>query len=108
MDHVAKSGGLETLTVTDETGATVVTVGGEIDLTTADEVRAAAAAIVEGPPVTMIFDLAAVSFMDSSGVAVLVEAANAGHAVTVRRPSPAVLLVLRATGLEGLLTVEEP
>jgi anti-sigma B factor antagonist len=106
MDHVDNRGGLETLTVTDESGATVITVGGEIDLMTADEVRAAAAAVFTGPPGTVIFDLGDVSFIDSSGMAVLIETANVGHSVTVRRPSPAVLLVLRATGLEGLLQVE--
>jgi anti-sigma B factor antagonist len=106
MDHVGNRGGLETLAVTDESDATVITVGGEIDLMTADAVRAAAASVFEGPPGPVIFDLADVTFIDSSGMAVLIEAANLGHTVTVRRPSPAVLLVLRATGLEGLLGVE--
>ena len=106
MDLVENRGGLEALAVTAESGATVITVGGEVDLMTADAVRSAAAAVFDGPPGTVIFDLADVTFIDSSGMAVLIEAANVGHTVTVRRPSPAVLLALRATGLEGLLRVE--
>ena len=44
--------------------------------------------------------------MDSSGLAVLIEASNRGAEVRVRSATSAVQLTIRATGLEHLLETE--
>ena len=55
-------------------------------------------------------DLAAVTFMDSSGISVLIgahrQSADLGHRLTLRFPSPAVVKVLKITGVDEVLTIE--
>jgi anti-sigma B factor antagonist len=85
-------------------------VEGELDCATAPklEVRLRALAGL-GHPVAL--DLADVSFMDSSGLRLLLDAHRAaerdGRAFELRRPSPAVRRVLRLAHAEHLLA-EEP
>ena len=51
--------------------------------------------------------MAGVSFMDSSGIAVLLEAAQGTDAVLIRRPSNAVRRVIETTGLTEVLPIGE-
>ena len=59
-------------------GTRVVSVTGEIDLATADEVSAALARREPGED-GLVLDLTTTSFLDSSGIRVLVEAHRAGE-----------------------------
>jgi anti-sigma B factor antagonist len=102
------------LTVTVEDGdPAVVTVAGEVDLLTvpalAEPLRRL---IVERGPPGIEVDLAAVPFMDSTGIQVLVaaraDAQQAGIPFRVRSASSSVMRVLTLTGLLDALGLEAP
>jgi anti-sigma B factor antagonist len=77
---------------------------GEIDMATSHMLNDAVATIVrEGYTGALNFDLSEVTFMDSSGLSVLVNASNTEPEVVVRHASPPVRVVIEATGLGHLL-----
>ena len=85
-------------------GATcVVVVGGEVDMATAPQLDAALAT-VDG---NIVVDLEAVTFLDSSGIGVLVKAAQrsqaAGHTLRTRSERDNVWRTLQVTNLADLL-----
>ena len=57
-----------------EGGVVVVRPQGEVDLASSPQLRAKLTELIGGKPTRMILDLSQVSYMDSSGVATLVEA----------------------------------
>jgi len=96
-------------------GRKVVTVRlhGDVDLSTQTTLRdavgrALAVAAVSG----IVIDLEQVTFLDSSGISVLVGArgAAAGRGVTIRvvKPQAAVERALRITGVFDVLTADRP
>ena len=87
-------------------GTTIVRVAGDVDIGTRGTLIEALTPVLErGPAHTVIFDLAETTFFDSSGLAVLISAAQDGRTVLLRKPSDEVVLVIRATGLSDLLPV---
>src|SRR5450631_4331463 len=84
-------------------GATLVTIAGELDLATVPGVERELDPLVQSPPERVVFDLSGVSFMDSSGIAMLLRVVERVDSVKVRDPSAAVQMVLRATGLTDVL-----
>jgi anti-sigma B factor antagonist len=91
-------------------GSTVhVTVRGEIDLHSAPDLRETLARAVEGHPELVMVHLDEVSFLDSTGLGILVGAWKAQRAadreleLVCSRPEP--LKLLRLTGLDRVLTV---
>ena len=85
---------------------TVVKITGEVDLATVDAVERELDPLMQTPPDRVVFDMAGVSFMDSSGIALLLRVAERVASVEVRDPSDAVEMVIRATGLSDVLRVE--
>jgi anti-sigma B factor antagonist len=90
---------------------TIVSVAGEVDLATAEQMAAGVRDALAAGAVTL--DLSAVVFMDSAGVralnTALRDAAHAGSELTVRQNlQPAVVQVLELTGMLGLLRLEAP
>jgi len=87
-------------------GEVVVRVRGEIDMAAAPVFRERLTAVIESNGDDVVVDLADVSFMDSSGLVVLVEAhqklESASRKLLIARPSPAVTRVLEVTGLDRL------
>lgn len=87
-----------------EDGALVLV--GEIDTYTAPELQHSLVAL----PDRCVVDLAAVSFIDSSGLRVIVEAHSRrrerGGGMTLRSPSPSVERLLEISGVAGHLDVE--
>ena len=82
-----------------------VTISGEIDIATCRAMRDALAA---GPsPAHLEVNLSAVTFMDASGIGVLLAArrlaVDAGGSLTVRAPSRAVRRVTGVLGLDEVL-----
>lgn len=81
---------------------------GALDLDTSGRLRAAGATALRQAATapTLTVDLAEVTFLDSTGLGVLVtlwhEARNAGGEFHVARPSPAVTRVLEITGVDAL------
>jgi anti-sigma B factor antagonist len=55
-------------------GATVVSLAGELDLYNAEDVRAALLEACADEPAVLVIDLAAVTFIDSTALGVLIEA----------------------------------
>ena len=89
-------------------GATVVDVRGSLDAFTVNGLRAAMLeALHRDRPRLMIVDLTLVTFMDSTGIGMLVgghkSARDQGTRFVVRNPSDFVHRQLRLTGLTGLL-----
>jgi anti-sigma B factor antagonist len=85
-------------------GFALVTVEGEVDLTTAAELRdAIVGAVHDWHPKEIQVNLAAVPFMDSMGISALIagyRAAQASHAVfRVVEPSRPLVSLLEITGL---------
>lgn len=90
-------------------GTPVVRAEGEIDLGTVDAFRCATSEVVRLKPRSVIFDLRKVTFVDSSGLAILVATRkrlkNDPEAVTVVTDQPAVLQSLLITGLDRVVRV---
>jgi anti-anti-sigma factor len=88
-----------------------VVAAGEIDMSTAGQMQASLNAALDDHPSGLVVDLAAVTFMDSSGIAALVHAHNraaeAGATLTVVDPQPIVRRVLEITGMLPELSGDE-
>ena len=99
------------LTVTSENqpGRTVVRVAGEIDVSNSDELDAAVAEAVNPGPAELVLDLVEVSFIDSTGIRSLLQAADrcAERSIALRvRPSTAVQRLAELTGITDRLSLE--
>lgn len=102
------SSGLVTSTQAND-GKAVVTVRGDVDLVTSDELRQALDQALQVSP-HAVLDLTELAFIDSSGLSVLVEAhrkaRDAGGVFVVRNPTAMLLRLLDITRLDTLLVVE--
>ena len=80
---------------------------GEVDLANAGPLEEALAQVIDTKPVSVIIDLAQLSFLDSSGIRCLVNAARGASAVgghlVVRYPTPTILRALQICGVDELL-----
>src|ERR1700738_4079177 len=87
--------------------AAVVRLTGELDMATAPELEACLLAL-EGKDI--IVDMARLTFMDSSGIRVLLIAfkrpAAADQTLVLRSPSAQVARTLRMSGVDEVLTIE--
>jgi anti-sigma B factor antagonist len=88
--------------------ATIVALGGELDMSTAEEMLDVLVEAVRQGDV--VIDASEVTFIDSSGIRSLVAAyreanrgVGAGRTVTIRNPSAQVRRVLELTSLDGLI-----
>lgn len=89
-------------------GNLTVLVSGEVDHHSAgDLMRRVQRTLEEQLPGSVIFDLSGVTFMDSSGIALLLRvyrtAARSGARLTVRSVPPQAGRVLQAAGLQRLI-----
>jgi anti-sigma B factor antagonist len=89
----------------DASGAPVIAVAGELDMSNAASLEAAVEIAVAARPERLIFDLSDLRFMDSAGIAVLLGAVGKVESIELRDPSPPVRRVVELTGLEGVLSV---
>jgi anti-sigma B factor antagonist len=92
-------------------GEFVVSVFGEVDISTAPKLLEAMGAALDSGD-TVVLDLAAMTFIDSQGLKVLIAAhtrAQEGRLrrVVLRSPQPQARQVLEVTGLDRLLTIED-
>jgi anti-sigma B factor antagonist len=87
-----------------------VNLRGEVDLSTRDDVQARLDESI-GSSTRVVLDLSEVTFLDSSGLSVLVELhrrlGQNAEAFVVQSPSPPVRRVLALSGLDQLLTVRD-
>lgn len=92
-------------------GQCVVVVLGELDLFSADDLWEHIEQVrTSGQPI--ILDLAGTTFMDSTGINLLMRAydehGRVPEAVTLRAPSEAVTHTLALAGVDGLFRIERP
>lgn len=96
--------------VTVEGGPVTLRVAGELDISTAPQLRLEIDAAMTTPPGDLILDLSEVTFLDSSGLAVLFSAARrlARHdaRVTVRGLQAQCLRTVQLVGLADVLDLE--
>ncbi len=90
-------------------GALIVRLAGELDLYNADDVRVALAEAIETTPRRIVVDMAAVEFVDSTALGVLVEArARLGDdALLLAAPQLETRRTLHVSGLDRHLPVHE-
>ena len=85
----------------------VVRIAGDVDLSNAVELQHRMDALLRQRPADLVFELGEVDFLDSSGIAVLVRAANAVPRARIATASAVVRHVLEITGLASLLDQAE-
>ncbi len=90
-------------------GVPVVRVRGEVDVATAPALRESLDGAVDGGPGTVVVDLSEVTFIDSTGLGVLIGArkrcVDSGRAFRVVVADPRILKVFQITGLDELFTI---
>jgi anti-sigma B factor antagonist len=91
--------------------AATVRIEGEIEFATAPRLRAALLDLAQRGASPVVVDLAAVSFLDSAGISLLIQAkkrfAAAGTDLVLRAPRPSVLRVLQISGVAELFQIEQ-
>jgi anti-sigma B factor antagonist len=102
---------ISTVPPTDSEGATL-TVSGEIDVATSPQLRHELRAAIEHRPGSVIVDLHQVSFIDSSGLGVLVGALRqlreqGGSGLVLRGMQESVRRLFDITGLATVFTIED-
>ncbi|MBR8742253.1 anti-anti-sigma factor [Nocardiopsis sp. MG754419] len=90
-------------------GVAVVTVGGEIDLYTAPQLRNELVGSLEGGTRRLFVDMSRTEFCDSTGISVLLSAMKRARDkdgdLELVAPRPAVMKVLEITGLHEVFTI---
>jgi anti-anti-sigma factor len=108
--RVDPAGALEVRSST-EPGGIILSLGGELDLSTAPEVERELVAALGRRPVRVVLDLSRLAFMDSTGLGLIVRAEHdmreAGVGLCVRGGSAQVRRLFEVTGVGERLTLEE-
>jgi anti-sigma B factor antagonist len=93
-----------------DNGTTVIEVAGTVDLYSAPDLRSSLLDAVPKASDGVVVDLREVSYMDSSGVAVLVEGLRSARSndtrLVLREPSRPVMKVLELAKLDELFDIE--
>jgi anti-sigma B factor antagonist len=98
-----------TISVENVDQCSVVSIGGEVDVATAPDLRERLnESIAEGLP-TLVVDLLGVSFIDSTGLGVLIEAMkhteSKGRTIRLAVSEPRILKVFTITGLTDVFDI---
>ena len=111
MDETTGAPPPPSITVEEADGATVVVLRGEIDVSLRTQASDCMVTVIAGDG-PVVIDTSAVTFIDSSGLAFLVQlqsvASDSGRSVVLRDPSGAVVDLLALVGLESLFLPGEP
>jgi len=83
----------------DDPSAPVIRLAGELDLASVEATKAGIEQYLATTPLQVTFDLEELTFMDSSGIALLVQISNDVGEVSLIHVTPIVHRVLEATGL---------
>lgn len=91
-------------------GVAVVRISGELDIASHDELLAHTEPLLGSDAVVVALDVAAVTFIDSSGLGALVrlqqQAVDAGQSLRLRNPPRSVSRILSLTGLADLFPTD--
>ena len=94
--------------VQEPSGAWLVKLSGEVDISNSEALRVSVEQTLAAKPKKVVFDLSRLSFMDSSGLAVLILAANIVEEIEILDPSPVIRRVIQETGLSEILPISPP
>lgn len=97
--------GTVSMTCTPEGETAVVTLGGELDISSVDAVRTRLLDTLPPGVRRVVFELSALEFMDSSGIAFMLSVREHAGDVELHRPSPMVARIVEATGLADVLRI---
>jgi anti-sigma B factor antagonist len=100
------AGDLLSVEVTGGPSEKVITLSGELDLSSVGPLQKKVDEVVAGAPDTVVFDLSDLSFLDSSGIGLLVRTSGRIDSIKIRNPSPFVRQIIRMMGLAGALPIE--
>jgi anti-sigma B factor antagonist len=89
-----------------DTDPPVIRICGEVDMSNVVSVETGIANAMVGRPERIVLDLSELRFIDSSGIAVLLRAAEKTQRVELRNPSSVVKRIIEATGLSDVLPIE--
>ena len=89
----------------DASGATIVKLIGEIDISNADAIGRELDRVVADARTAVIIDMATLEFMDSSGIAMLLRAVGGAATVEIRNPSSVIRRIIECTGLTDILRI---
>ena len=105
---MADTPGVQVRIVGASSAVLTVAVAGEMDIEDRPEVlRALTSALESTPPPVLVLDLTAVTFIDSSGLASLVNVRNDGWHVRII-PSHIVRRVIETSGLDAVFELVDP
>jgi anti-sigma B factor antagonist len=90
---------LEVSVTLEDPSSPIIHLAGELDLASVEATKAGIAPYLAAQPARVTFDLEKLRFMDSSGIALLVQVSNDVGSVTLIHVPPIVHRVLDATGL---------
>jgi anti-sigma B factor antagonist len=97
------------VTVSEQGGTPVLEAQGEIDVASAPEFHASLADLIGQDPDIVIVDMSGVTFIDSTGLGVLVaaekEMREGGHDLRLVVTQPQIIRLLELTGLDKVFTV---
>lgn len=80
-------------------GSFVLTIEGELDLSTTDQLRAAVQDTIASVSGKLVIDIARLRFADSSAIALWVSWSQQVPELEIRNPPPMILRVIQAMGL---------
>jgi anti-anti-sigma factor len=92
---------------TDPSGAAVVKLAGEIDLSNTDTVRELIEPMLASAPERLVFEVGELQFMDSSGLALMLSAAQRAGSVVLRNPTTVVRRIVETAGLTDVLRLDD-
>lgn len=99
-----------TIERSDDADGVVLTLAGELDVTTADRLEGQLHEVLKSAPGRVLLDLHELQFVDSAGVSVLIKAKEqaeaAGRRLVLRRPTAQVYNVFSVVGLVEWLEFE--
>jgi anti-anti-sigma factor len=108
MAQLERGGGAQATAeaVVDGSGATVIKLAGEIDISNAGSLEVSLGRLIRSGNRTLVIDLSALDFMDSAGIAMVLRAVAGVESVSIRNPSSVVRRILECTGLTSVLPIE--
>lgn len=107
MVEVADGGNARMTATVESTDSVTIVLEGELDIASVEVIRRGVEPYLVELPRQVVFDLARLQFMDSSGIALLIEVSNRVDSVEIHHTTPIVRRVLEVTGLIDVLGVTD-
>jgi anti-anti-sigma factor len=92
--------------IRDRSGLLTLTITGELDIASVGAVEEAIEEILTGECRRVVFELGDLTFMDSSGLALMLQVSKKVEMVEVHHATPIVHRVIEATGLDEILGLQ--